>query len=206
RFPSCAVAGWCTKRTASCREAPKSFPQAWTSRSQTAPTRSVPAAGQRSFDVLNLLAQLFDLGLDFEREPRDFEPFRFVAWSLREKRVRFALHFLQKKIELLADVARIGEQRFELLHVAAQAGDLFAHVTALRRNRSFLRKPRWIELRFAEQFLQARFQALGKGTLRAFGNGFSLRSKLGNRAQPLRHFDAQSVRFIGPHAIEFIER
>ena len=96
---------------------------------------------------------------------------------------------------------------FELLHVAAQARDLFAHVAAFGGNRRFLRQARRIELRFAEQFLQARFEPLGKGRPCArSAMRFGLRRKLGDRAQPLRHFDAQRVRLIRAHAIEFVER
>src|SRR3989304_4297137 len=45
-----------------------------------------------SFNVLNLFAQLFDIGLDRNRMARDL----YVA-GLGKNRVRFALHLLQQK-------------------------------------------------------------------------------------------------------------
>ncbi len=48
-----------------------------------------------SFDVLHLLAQLLDLGLNLQPNPRNFQPFLLRARRFRQQRIRFALHFLQ---------------------------------------------------------------------------------------------------------------
>src|SRR5271166_3148990 len=67
--------------------------------------RSTPSAQSLSpcsFDVLHLLPEFFDVGLDLQREPHNGQRFRFHARSFREHGVGFAVHLLQKKIELLA--------------------------------------------------------------------------------------------------------
>src|SRR6266481_9057438 len=74
----------------------------------TAPTRSTPAARSQSacsFDVLHLLTQFFDLRLDFERHSGDRQRFTFHAGRLGEHGVGLAMHLLQKKIKLLAQLA-----------------------------------------------------------------------------------------------------
>src|SRR5258708_35709187 len=74
----------------------------------TAPIRSTPAAQAQSacsFDVLHLLAQFFDLRLDFERHSGDRQRFTFHAGRLGEHGVGLAMHLLQKKIQLLARLA-----------------------------------------------------------------------------------------------------
>src|ERR1700676_3608635 len=79
----------------------------------TVPKQSTPAAQSlysRSFDVLHVLAQLFNLRFDFQREPRDFQGFALDAGSFREQRVGFALHFLEKKIQLFSKLSRAIQQ------------------------------------------------------------------------------------------------
>ena len=75
----------------------------------------------RSFDVLHLLAQFFDLRFYFQRQAGDGQRFTFDARRLRKHGVGFAMHFLQQKIEFLAEFAGTIEQLGELLEVAAQA-------------------------------------------------------------------------------------
>src|SRR2546426_12712508 len=109
---------------ASCREVPGFAAPKWISPIPTAPTRSTPAARSQSpcsFDVLHLLPQLFDLRLDFERYSGDRQGFAFHAGGLREHGVGFAMHLLQKKIQLLPQLAGTVQQLGELLQVATQA-------------------------------------------------------------------------------------
>src|ERR1700730_1011839 len=86
-----------------------------------APTQSTPAARSLcpcSFEVLDLLPQFFDLGLDFQRQAGDRQGFVFHAGRLGQHRVRFAMHFLQKKIQLLSQLTCTVQQSFKLLKVA----------------------------------------------------------------------------------------
>jgi hypothetical protein len=50
-----------------------------------------------------------------------------------QKRIGLALHFLQQKIELLADFATGGDGFFKLLDVAAQPRQFFGNVSAFRQ-------------------------------------------------------------------------
>src|SRR5579862_6611083 len=54
-----------------------------------------------SLDVLHLLAQFLDFRLNFQSNPRDFQPFFLRSRRLGKQGIRFALHFLQQKIALL---------------------------------------------------------------------------------------------------------
>src|SRR5258708_32650914 len=129
--------------TAWFQAAPKLFAPASTSPSRKDRTRSAPAVQRRSarsFDVLPLFAQLFDLGANFQGEPGDGQRLSFDARSLRKHGVCFAMHLLQQKIQFLAEFASTVEQLCELLQVAAQAIEFFADVAALRKQRSFLRQ------------------------------------------------------------------
>ena len=82
----------------------------------------------------------------------------------------------------------------KLLHVAREAGQLFGNIAALGGNGRFLREARGIELRFAEQFPQALFQAAGKGGPRALGDGADFGGMACDRAKPPGHFLAEMVR------------
>src|SRR5260370_28662440 len=89
----------------------------------TAPTRPTPAARSESgcsFDVLHLLAQFFDLRLDFERYSRDRQRFAFHAGRLGEHGVCLAMHLLQKKIQFLSQLAGSVQQLGELLQVTLE--------------------------------------------------------------------------------------
>src|SRR5260370_40490693 len=103
--------GWCGPVRGSA--APESiFPN------PTAPTRSTPAAQSPSpcsFDVLHLLPQFFNLRLDFQRQAGNGQRFAFHAGRFGEHGVSFAMHLLQKKIELLAELAGTVQQLGELL-------------------------------------------------------------------------------------------
>ena len=78
----------------------------------------------RSFSISDLISSA---------SSRDFQALGFVAGSLRKQGVGFALHFLQQKIELLADVGCAGEQGLELLHVAARAAPVLRTRRCARR-------------------------------------------------------------------------
>src|SRR5882672_6664028 len=140
--------------------APKSISPTLTGRKRSKPSARFPVPC--SFDVLYLLAQFFNLRLDFEPEPGNRQCLIFHARRFRKHRVRFAMHFLQKKIELFAEFARPIQQFPELLKVAAQAVQLFADVAALSQNCGFLRDARRINRRAAQQFLQAYVEPPGK--------------------------------------------
>src|SRR5579859_5087649 len=123
----------------------------------TARKRSKPSdcfLVRRSFDVLYLLAQFFNLRFDFEANSRNRERFAFHSGRFRKHGVRLAMHLLQQEIQLLAELARAVKQFPKLLQVAAQTVQLFADVAALGKYRRFLREPRRIERRAAQHFLQ----------------------------------------------------
>src|SRR5260370_39078695 len=75
----------------------------------TAPIRSITAAqslSRCSFDVLYLLPQFFDLRLDLQRQAGDGQGLAFHAGRFGEHGVGPAMHLLQKKIQLLPQLAR----------------------------------------------------------------------------------------------------
>src|SRR2546430_4753374 len=53
-----------------------------------------------SFDVLYLLTQFFNLRFDLQPNSSDRERFALHSRRFRQHRVRFAMHFLQQKIQL----------------------------------------------------------------------------------------------------------
>src|SRR5208282_2797513 len=116
--------GWYTIPKASFRATPKFSARASIFPNPRDLKRSAPA-GQAcspcSFDVLYLLPQFFDLGFNFEREPGDSERFTLDPGCFRQQRVRFAVHLLQEKIELLSHLAGAVQKFSELLEMAAQA-------------------------------------------------------------------------------------
>src|SRR5216683_5722109 len=123
----------------------------------TAPIRSTAAAQSLSpcsFDVLYLLPQFFDLRLDLPRQAGDGQRLAFHAGRFGEHGVGLAMHLLQKKIQLLAELAGAVQQLGELLEVAAQAVQFFTDIAAFRKQRGLLREPRRIDARPAQQFLQ----------------------------------------------------
>ena len=69
------------------------------------------------------------------------------------------MHFLQEKIQLLAHLARAVKQFPELLQVAPQPVQFFTDIAAFGKQRRFLRKPRRIDARPAQQFLQFGIEA-----------------------------------------------
>src|SRR5260370_13787062 len=132
--------------------APKSiFP------SPTAPTRSTPAAQSLSpcsFDVLYLLSQFLDLRLDLQRQSRDCQRLAFDAGRFGQHGIGLAMHFLQKKIQLLTQLSGSVQQLGELLQVAPQPVQFFTDIAAFRKQRRLLRKPSRIDSRPAQQLLQ----------------------------------------------------
>src|SRR6266404_3753784 len=117
--------------------APKSISPTPTVRKRSTPSDCFPCP--RSFDVLYLLPQFFDFRFDFEADSGNGERLAFHTRSFRKHRVRFAMHFLQQKIQLLAQFARAIQQFSKLQQVAAQAVEFFADVAAFRQDRSLLR-------------------------------------------------------------------
>src|SRR5579859_1542400 len=79
-----------------------------TGQKQSAPAGQ--ALSPRSFDVLHLLPQFFNLGLDFQSQPGDGKGFAFDAGRFRKKRVGLAMHFLEEKVQLLPHLARRSEE------------------------------------------------------------------------------------------------
>ena len=112
----------------------------------------------------------------------------------------------KQKIELLADFGGAGEQRFELLHVAREARQFFGDVAAFGGERCFLREARGIELRIAEQFLQACFETAREGRARAFREDCDFGREARDAFQAAGHFLAQRFGFVLAHAIELVER
>src|SRR5882724_1762730 len=100
--------------------------RAWTFPSRTDPKRSVRAGRvwcsyRRSFDVLYLLAQFFDLRFDFERQAGNGQRFAFDTGRLGKHGVGLAMHFLQQEVEFFSEFSGTLEQFGELLQMAAQA-------------------------------------------------------------------------------------
>src|SRR5579862_4705448 len=194
---------------ASCRAIPESFAPAWTFPSPMGRRRSKSAAQSRtrwSFDVLHLFAQFFNLSADFQRQPRDAERFAFDPWRFREHRVRFAMHFLEQEIELLAEFAGAIEQLRKLLQVAPQAVEFFADVTSLREQRGFLRQTRRLDTAAAQQFLQPILQPPRKGrrqTNREFAYLFSL---LADFREPRAQFFGEMSPLGVAHLVELRQR
>src|SRR5258708_17891089 len=158
---------------ASCRAAPGCAAPKSLFPLPTVPTRSTPAAQSLSpcsFDVLYLLPQFLDLRLDLQRQARDCQRLAFDAGRFGQHRIRLAMHFLQKKIQLLPQLARTVKQFPELLQVTPQAVQFFTDIAAFRKHRLLLREPCRIVPYPAQQFLQ-----LGIETTRE------------RRAQPPRH-------------------
>src|SRR5216684_222237 len=96
---------------------------AWIYPSPKGPKRSPPAAQSPSpcsFDVLYLLPQFFDFRLDLQRQPGDRQRFVFYAWRFGQKRVRFAMHFLEQKIQLFPQLAGSIQKFRKLLQMAPQ--------------------------------------------------------------------------------------
>src|SRR5689334_11158153 len=103
---------------ASFRAGPECAAPEWIFPIPTAPTRSTPAARSQSpcsFDVLHLFAQFFYFRLDLKSHSRDGQRFAFHSRSFRKHGVGLAMHFLQEKIQFLAQLASPIEQLGELL-------------------------------------------------------------------------------------------
>src|SRR6266481_2447594 len=108
---------------ASFRATPKFSAPASISPNPMGPKQSGPAgqaSSPRSFDVLHLLPQFFDLGLDFQSQAGDGERFTLDAGRFRKQRVCFAMHFLQEKVQLFPHLASAVQKPSELLEMAAQ--------------------------------------------------------------------------------------
>ena len=116
------------------------------------------------------------------------------------------MHFLEQKIQLLANVGSARKQSLELLHVAAQAGEFFAHVAAFGRHRRFLRDARRIQRGLAQKILQPQFQPPRESRTSALRERFDLSGKSGDASQPRLHLFAQMIRLVLAHAVEFVER
>ena len=107
----------------------------------------------RSFDVLHLFADLFDLGFYFQAKFGHLQALALRSGRFRKQGVGFALHFLKQKIELLANVRGGSKEGFELPDMTCEAREFFGDVAALGGHRGFLCEASGIENRFAEQFL-----------------------------------------------------
>ncbi len=96
------------------------------------------------------------------------------AGGLRQNGVGLAVHFLQKKVELLADLAARLEQRVQLPGVDLQPCHFLADVAAVGQQRGFLRQPLRFHARALEQLGQPLLQARLKGRRGAGANPFEL--------------------------------
>ena len=106
------------------------------------------------FQIQRLLADLLDGGLGSQRQIRDLQRRFAGAAGLRKNRVGFAVHFLQQKVELLADFAAGVSRIVKLAGVNLQPGDLFADITAVGQDRRFLGQPLRFDLDSLGDFLQ----------------------------------------------------
>src|SRR6185369_15407776 len=104
----------------------------------------ISVAGCSSFtllDILNLLAEFFDLCFDCQSSFLDYQISR-----LGKRGVRFTVQFLQEKIEHLSGFARRIERFLKLGQVTAQTYHLLADVAAVGEVRDLLGQPRRIYL------------------------------------------------------------
>src|ERR1044071_4013943 len=104
----------------------------------------ISVAGCSSFtllDILNLLAEFFDLCFDCQPSFLDYQISR-----LGKRGVRFTVQFLQKKIEHLSRFAWRIERFLKLSKVTAQTHHFFADVAAIGKVRDLLGQPRGIYL------------------------------------------------------------
>src|SRR5258708_3437196 len=86
--------------------------------------QSTPAAREpchRSFDVLYLFPQFFDLRFHFKADAGNFQGFALDARSFRKHGVSFAVHLLKEEIQFLAELASSIQQFPELQQMATQA-------------------------------------------------------------------------------------
>src|SRR5918997_284882 len=93
-----------------------------------------------SLNVLHLLAELLDLGLDRERRLLDRRVRRF-----REHGVGLAVELLQQEVEPLADLGVRVDALAELRDVAPQPRQLLRDVAPVGEVRDLLREPALIE-------------------------------------------------------------
>ena len=77
------------------------------------------------FDVLHLLAHLFDQHFHVHADARELQRCRLGA-----QRVGLAVQFLDQKVQAFADFAALLEQALDFIDMRLQARDLFSHVDA----------------------------------------------------------------------------
>src|SRR6267142_1775331 len=116
------------------------------------------------------------------------------------------MHFLQKKIELLAEFARAVQQFPKLLQVATQAIQFFADVAALGQDRGFLREARRINRRAAEQIFQTTFQAAGKRWTQSRGVCVDLLGKFVESREAPAQIVYKVAPLGAPHFVQLSER
>jgi hypothetical protein len=90
----------------------------------------------RSFDILHLLAQFFQLRFHADDDLADGEKVRLVA-----DRVRLAEHFLEQEVQRAADRFVLGELAEELVEMAAQARHFLGDVAAVGEENDLLEQP-----------------------------------------------------------------
>src|ERR1043165_616643 len=137
----------------------------------------IPVAGCSSFtllDILNLLAEFFDLCFDCQPSFLDYQISR-----LGKSGVRFTVQFLQEKVEHLSRFTRGIECFLELSQVTAQTHHLLADVAAVGEVRDLLGQPRRIYLHYLsatleqlpDPFLQTQAVSVGESGRGGFDRG-----------------------------------
>ena len=91
---------------------------------------------------LNLFANFFDFRLNLQAQVGYCQRIFPQGRSLRQQGVCLALHLLQQKIQLLAQLTASFDEFTELRDVTAQALQLFAYIRAIGQQSRFLREPR----------------------------------------------------------------
>ena len=97
----------------------------------------VIGANSRLFDVLDLLAELFDFDFDFDGGLADTFPELVESRGLGKDRRHFAVHFLKDEVHALPDFVLQILQGGELVEMAAQPRGLFGDVTAFGVQQGF---------------------------------------------------------------------
>jgi len=105
-----------------------------------------------SFDILNLLPDLFQFPFQLDDVRGNFGVVRFGS-----DRIDLPSAFLQEKIQCTADGLLAGERCFELAEMRAETRHFLGNIASLRIQGLLLRKPPLIKIGRGREFVHARF-------------------------------------------------
>ena len=114
---------------------------------------------------MHLFPSLFDIRFHPEAVGGDLQGLPGQPGSLRQQSIRLAIHLLQEKIQLLANLASLIEQAEKLLDMAFETNQLLGNVAAICEQSRFLQNALRFELR-TDEFLDSSIQLLRVGAKR----------------------------------------